>query len=331
MLNAKTLQTKTYSSLRSQIRKTISAGKARALKAVERERVRTAWQVGRLIHEHILLKKDRAAYGKEVIKRLSEDIGISKSELHKMVEFSREYPIVASTRQLPWGHYRELLVINDPKIRGRIEKRAAKNDWSQRELREEIKKAKREIVVRQAHHPEQSRRATTSSRSSRNDVIARSKATKQSPSLGKPGTYKIITWKGRRVYDLGFSTYLEINKTSLRAKRSNLKPRPSELYYYSIVLDRVVDGDTIRADVHLGFGIWSYQILRLKGIDAPERKTAKGKAAKRFLEKTLKKSNNILIRTTRSDKYDRYLADLWANNIYINSELIKQNYAIAKS
>lgn len=47
------------------------------------------------------------------------------------------------------------------------------------------------------------------------------------------------------------------------------KPQPS--YRYRAIVRRVTDGDTIRADFDLGFGVWLHdQTIRLIGIDAPD-------------------------------------------------------------
>jgi micrococcal nuclease len=47
----------------------------------------------------------------------------------------------------------------------------------------------------------------------------------------------------------------------------------SALYNYKCKLIRVVDGDTIHADVDLGFHTWRKVSLRLADIDAPEIRT----------------------------------------------------------
>lgn len=69
-----------YPELLRRVREVVRAGKERALKAVERESVRTKWEVGKLVHEHVLLHKNRAEYGRQVIKRLSADLNIEDSE-----------------------------------------------------------------------------------------------------------------------------------------------------------------------------------------------------------------------------------------------------------
>ena len=45
-------------------------------------------------------------------------------------------------------------------------------------------------------------------------------------------------------------------------------------FVYNVVLDRVVDGDTIDVHFDLGFGVWlRKQRVRLAGIDTPESRT----------------------------------------------------------
>ena len=82
-----------YSELKRRVRKTIEEGKKRAEAAVEREKVRTCWNIGKLIQEHILFHKERAEYGKQILKRLSADLSVSHTELKYMVEFTRAYPM----------------------------------------------------------------------------------------------------------------------------------------------------------------------------------------------------------------------------------------------
>jgi micrococcal nuclease len=45
----------------------------------------------------------------------------------------------------------------------------------------------------------------------------------------------------------------------------------TNLYHYKAKVISVYDGDTIRCDVDLGFGIWKFnEQFRLANIDAPE-------------------------------------------------------------
>lgn len=97
---------------------------------------------------------------------------------------------------------------------------------------------------------------------------------------------------------------------------------PPNKYTYPISNIRVIDGDTIEADVDLGFRIRQRQIIRLAGIDAPELRSKdaaereKAKAAKEALEYVLTacKPMEILMHSTGLDKYGRSLAVIWARD-----------------
>ena len=51
--------------------------------------------------------------------------------------------------------------------------------------------------------------------------------------------------------------------------------------------------------------------LRLRGLDCPEIATAAGRAAKAFVDDLLHAGDEVIMSTTKPDKYDRYLADVF--------------------
>ncbi len=51
--------------------------------------------------------------------------------------------------------------------------------------------------------------------------------------------------------------------------------------------------------------------LRLRGLDCPEISTAAGRAAKAFVDALLRPGDEVIVSTTKPDKYDRYLADVF--------------------
>jgi len=287
----------TYTQLLSAVRQSLAAGRERALQAVDREKVRTAWEVGKLIVDHILLKKERADYGKSVISRLAGDLEISRTELKYMVEFARAYPIGRPVGQLPWAHYETLLSINDPEKRDTVARQAGKEKWTRRQLQAEVRRIKEKPPA----------------------PIERLE-----PMKGVPGTYAVTTWQGKPAYDLGFSTYKIIPGNSKMTK-----PNPAHLYTYHGTVLEVIDGDTLWVAVDLGFGIGTTQKLRLRGIDAPEVDSTTGQEAKKFLEARFRKSNSILLTTSKSDKYDRYLADIYQGDTYLNQLLLDEGLASA--
>jgi endonuclease YncB( thermonuclease family) len=52
-------------------------------------------------------------------------------------------------------------------------------------------------------------------------------------------------------------------------------------------------------------------MLRLRGLDCPEKNTAAGRAAKRFVESLVAVGDGVILSTTKPDKYNRSLADVF--------------------
>jgi endonuclease YncB( thermonuclease family) len=394
-------QVKTYEELRHAISQARAGSRLRVEQAVEKERVREAWEIGRLIDAHVLQHKERADYGMQVLERLAKDLAMDRSELYRMLEFYRTYPIVVPARQLSWSHYKALIAVNDPEKREVLAEKAEKEGWKRDRLREEI------------------RNVTQNGNAAPEEVLT--------AEPGKPGTYRVILAKagpyaGKLAIDLGFSNYylppgtfsfkegdivelqtaggrLQTADERLQEKDSSaLRHPPSDLLYtYHAYVYKVLDGDTVNAVVDLGFGFVTTQTLRLRGIDAPELVTADGREAKKALEKMLemqdgggrmadgetsgrrmvdgkagpvianpvgvKQSQNdgiatsqfsvknlrrigtamdsnieindiqttkppVLIKTVKSDKYDRYLADIFIDHTYVNQKLVDKGLAV---
>ena len=80
---------------------------------------------------------------------------------------------------------------------------------------------------------------------------------------------------------------------------------------YSARIERVIDGDTLLVVVDCGFRTRTRQKLRLRGIDAPEMNTAEGERVKRYVQRVFRAIPVIVIKTYSTDKYDRYLSDVF--------------------
>jgi len=94
----------------------------------------------------------------------------------------------------------------------------------------------------------------------------------------------------------------------------------------------------------LGFDTWNRQTLRLRGLDCPELDTKAGQEAKVFVSAQLKSAPFLIVRSSRSDKYDRYLADIFvpatgnkststeqresSDEIYLNNLLLETGHAV---
>ena len=111
-------------------------------------------------------------------------------------------------------------------------------------------------------------------------------------------------------------------------------------YIYRIKsVGRVVDGDTIDADIDLGFDISLTKRIRLAGIDTPESRTtdkaekALGLDAKNWLKHRLEEAKDIIIRTELPDsteKYGRIIGNLYINGeeVSLNNQMITEGYAL---
>jgi len=108
------------------------------------------------------------------------------------------------------------------------------------------------------------------------------------------------------------------------------------MYEYVAHVRSVYDGDTIRADIDCGFGIWTAnQSLRLLGIDAPELGTPGGKEARDYLRTLLPVGANVIIRTVKdeTEKYGRLLAAITATGVdgdsyNVNQQMISDGHAV---
>jgi micrococcal nuclease len=108
------------------------------------------------------------------------------------------------------------------------------------------------------------------------------------------------------------------------------------MYQYKIKeIIKIVDGDTIDVNIDLGFDVTVKQRVRLDGIDTPESITSNllekqmGLESKRYLENWLSDKKDLIISTSKDDKYGRILARISDNtsSICINDEMIKLGYA----
>jgi micrococcal nuclease len=101
---------------------------------------------------------------------------------------------------------------------------------------------------------------------------------------------------------------------------------------------KVVDGDTIDADIDLGFDISLSKRIRLAAVDTPESRTADanekkyGLESKEWLKHKVENAKNILIKTELPDsteKYGRIIGHLFINDqeTSLNNQMITEGYA----
>ncbi|MGY4676045.1 PDDEXK nuclease domain-containing protein [Ursidibacter arcticus] len=120
--------------VRSQVRQTVNSAM-----------VQSYWQIGRLLVEDEQQGKERAEYGKYLLKEISQSLtemfgkGFDERNLRNMRQFYLAFPIRNALRtELSWTHYRSLLRIENPKAREWYLKESIENNWSSRALDRQI-------------------------------------------------------------------------------------------------------------------------------------------------------------------------------------------------
>jgi len=271
-------------------------------------KMKVAWENGRDCHTY----KRETGTG---INTIAQETGIVEATLQRFVRFYRYYPKgyeeSIGGKPLMWGHYMAVLYLRDVKERQWYLEQAAANEWSTHELRRRV----RNNFYESASSPDP-----------------------QGPSLsGEPGP------GGAGV----------LNKID------------QKFYTYSARVLKVVDADTLTVEVDVGFSMRYETKLRLRGINAAEKGTKLGDEAKGFVEMELgfdvghdirhqtqdtRHQNapgvmcpvsgvSIVIKTYKSEKYGRFLADVWylrgesdpevilAKGKFLNQVLLDNGYA----
>jgi len=105
---------------------------------------------------------------------------------------------------------------------------------------------------------------------------------------------------------------------------------------YPAKIIRVVDGDTVDAEIDLGFDITLRKRVRLYGIDTPESRTSDpvekrfGLLATHELNTRLQDTDYyVSLKTFGEDKFGRVLGELWQLNENLNQWLVDEHHAVA--
>ena len=115
------------------------------------------------------------------------------------------------------------------------------------------------------------------------------------------------------------------------------------MYNYKIKPIKIIDGDTIDAEIDLGFDIKTQKRIRFAGINTPESRTrdleekARGLAAKDRVKQLLNGCDNIQLNSHGVGKFGRCLGEIMLDKvdgkekmtlISLNKLLIKEGHAV---
>jgi predicted nuclease of restriction endonuclease-like (RecB) superfamily len=162
--------TQDYDTVLSGIAELLESARRASARAVNAVMTATYWEIGRRIVEFEQAGKERAAYGEQLVKRLSTDLkerfgrGFGLVNLHQMRRFYLEWPgsqilqtVSEETKSslqpldtqsdaarmmrnfpLPWSHYVRLFSVKNTQARAFYETEAIRGGWSVRQLDRQI-------------------------------------------------------------------------------------------------------------------------------------------------------------------------------------------------
>ena len=128
----------------NEIKKILKNAREKAYTAVNSAMVEAYWEIGRRIVEEEQNGKERAEYGKEILKNLSKELteefgkGYSYRTLREIRQFYLMFSDFEKWRtvsaKLTWSHFQKVLRVSDEKARIFYLTEAAENMWSVRTL-----------------------------------------------------------------------------------------------------------------------------------------------------------------------------------------------------
>ena len=332
---------KTYRQLQHAVAREIEAGTQRMRDAYHQEVLHTYWNIGRIIHDTIDFDKAPTSRNAGIVKRLAKDFKKSEWFFYNVVKFYRLYPSVPKSG-LSWTHYTLLMSVPDEKERARLERKARHDRISAKEFRIDVRLRGQGPLIGDASVADKGRAAIP---------VVRGKLYHYR-ALRDP-VYRLD--EGWMLVDMGFGIEREVKVAKDSSIHSGLIVRaikegeeysvrisPFEkdrLYTYKAVIERVVDGDTFVARIDMGFRSWITERLRLRAIDAPELRTARGHQVSNYVKKILAGCPCVAVKTYKEEKFGRYLCDLFYKSkeedpevvvnegIYLNQELLDKGMA----
>lgn len=144
MVNKK-IKEKNISTVYENIRQILEKARSSAYRAVNFVMIGAYWRVGRVIVEEEQKGKERADYGRALIKELSQRLtqeygkGFNETNLKYMRLFYLNFPNSHALRdQLSWTHYRLLFKVKKKDQRDFYMHECINSNWSTRELERQI-------------------------------------------------------------------------------------------------------------------------------------------------------------------------------------------------
>ncbi len=326
-----------YQSLLKSIQKELVDNESQVEDYANYAKVEESWSIGELIALHLLQNKERAGHKEKFFEQLSDDLEKGVRLLRHYVQFYRVYPNLPPKSFLSWSHYRRLVSVSDGKKRKVLERKVLKEKLGASAL-EELIRAQRGIDQKISEPGEKIFSSRGQLYLYRTISVAKGCSSKKVVMIDCGFSMRIAKpLGGKSEVKNGFVILSKNSELGYQIQYSLISRE--QLYTYKAYVQRVVDGDTLVVNVDCGFGLFTEQKLRLRGIDSPEISKVAGKRAKRFVEERLSKCRFIIIKTYREGKYGRYISDVFysphlldprkvaAKGQFLNQDLLDADFA----
>ncbi len=282
------------------------------------------WKTGRYIIETEDLYRQNhegdtaPGYGKRIIENLSEDLtkkfgkGFSVTNIKNMRRFFRLYPKSQPAAQLEWSKYVALFPVKDEEKRREMEQLAMEENPTKFQLKKFVEVYR----LRNRNEVEKEKSGILPQRGS----LYRYSFAKGQGAPVKRGDALIDcgfnTWRSEVIENLKENEGKEVFKLKKEKGKYYItegygKKKEDLLYTYKGYVEKIIDGDTLWVNIDCGFKTLVRQKIRLRGVDTPEIMFPEGKRARDFVKRILEKCGFIIIRTYKTDMYDRYLSDIF--------------------
>lgn len=101
------------------------------------------------------------------------------------------------------------------------------------------------------------------------------------------------------------------------------------MYEYKVADYRVIDGDTVEVTLDLGFFIHHTVVVRILGINCPEKNDERWSTARVAVAEWFGAKQHVVLRTfrDRTGKYGRYLGDFIGSDSTLAGMLLERGLA----
>lgn len=314
--------------------------------ATRESQVSAHWTTGQYLDELKKTFPKSTGHGKYFIKRLAEDLtrkhgkGFSITNLKNMSRFYRYFPFGQPAAQMEMSKHLLLLTVKDEEIRNDFTQRAVKENLTRFEL-------KRLIDVYHLKNRQKSDIQKEEFIIERGSLYRYKRVYPKGLKTGTSATIDCGFHVMRNItienieqagQDTLFSTEKRNDKYFIKDIIGNSSKEKNKFFTYKAWVDKIIDGDTIWLNIDMGFETIIRQKIRLRGVDTPEIHFNEGKQARDFVKRQLSPCPFVIIKTYKTDKYDRYIADLFylkeekdpdkisSEGLLLNNEIVSKGY-----